>query len=261
MTASMYLDMMVGAAFLLALAAVLGAYALRSLTLGRALDTRIEREPGTVLLGRFPMEAVHWAARVVGFRLVRWRVSPDALTLTSLVITLASLPLAAAGYHLLAGCVFLFGAAFDALDGIVARARGMASPAGAALDAIVDRYADAAPLIGLAVHFRGSAFSLLLVLLAMVGSMMVSYVRAKYEAVGLDLPGWLMRRPERIAYLGAGLILGPLIGLAEIPGVTADRVVLGFVALIGVLSHVAAAKLTLQGRAKLLGATQRRLGR
>jgi CDP-diacylglycerol--glycerol-3-phosphate 3-phosphatidyltransferase len=254
----MYVDAFVGAAFLLAIAGVIAAYAFRSLTVGRALDARIQREPGSALLGRFPMEAIHWVARAVGWRLVRWKVSPDALTLTSLAVTLASLPLAALGYHLLAGCVFLFGAAFDALDGIVARARGMASPAGAVLDAIVDRYADAAPLIGLALYFRHSVWTLSLVLSAIIGSMMVSYVRAKHEGFGLDLPGWIMRRAERIAYLSAGLILGPLIGLANLPGVTAERVVLGFVGLIAVLSNAAATRLTLQGRAQLLEARPRR---
>ena len=258
MTDWMYVDAFVGAGFLLVIAGLIAAYAFRSLTVGRALDARIEREPGTMLLGRFPMEAIHWAARAVGWRLVRWRVSPDALTLTSLAITLASLPLAAFGYHLLAGCVFLLGAAFDALDGIVARARNMASPAGAVLDAIVDRYADAAPLIGLALYFRHSVWSLSLVLAALIGSMMVSYVRAKHEGQGLELPGWIMRRPERIAYLCAGLILGPLIGLASLPGVTADRVILGFVGLIALLSNTAATRLTLQGRAQLLDSPPRR---
>jgi CDP-diacylglycerol--glycerol-3-phosphate 3-phosphatidyltransferase len=203
------------------------------------------------------MEAIHWVARGAGIFLVRLRVSPDALTLTSLVITAASLPLAANGRHLLAGIVFLFGAAFDALDGIVARARGLASKSGEVLDAIVDRYADAAPLIGLAIYFRTSAWALALVLATIVGSMMVSYVRAKHEAVGVQLPGWLMRRPERIAYIGAGLVLGPLIGLAEIPGITAQRVILACLALVGLLSHVAAVRLLLQGRAELA----RRAGR
>jgi CDP-diacylglycerol--glycerol-3-phosphate 3-phosphatidyltransferase len=258
MTISMYADIFLGATFLLAIAGILGAYALRTLTLGRALDPRIEREPGSILLGRFPIEAVHWVARVVSVRLVHWRVSPDALTLLSLAITLASLPLAAFGFHLLAGCVFLFGASFDALDGIVARARGMASPAGAALDAITDRYADAAPLVGLALYYRQSMLALSLLLAAIIGSMMVSYVRAKHEAQGLDLPSWIMRRAERIVYLGAGLILGPLVARAELPGVTADRVVLGFVALIAVLSNVAAVKLTLEGRTRLLEAPVRR---
>jgi len=254
----MYVDTMLGALFILVLAVVLGAYAFRSLTIGRAPDARLQREPGTVLLGRFPMEAMHWAARAVGDRLVRWRVSPDTLTVTSLAITMVSLPLAAVGYHLLAGCVFLFGAVFDALDGIVARARGMASQAGAVLDAIVDRYADAAPLLGLALYFHLSTWKLLIILLALVGSMMVSYVRAKHEAIGLELPSWIMRRAERIAYLAAGLILGPLVGRLELGVVTADHIVLGFVALIGVLSNVAAIRLIFQGRAELRDGLLRR---
>jgi CDP-diacylglycerol--glycerol-3-phosphate 3-phosphatidyltransferase len=233
----------------------------RQLTVGRAIDARIARESGTLLLGRFPMEAIHWAARAVGLFFVRHRVSPDTLTLTSLAITTASAPLAASGHHLLAGCVFLFGAAFDALDGIVARARGLASPAGEVLDAIVDRYADAAPLIGLAIYFRHSALSLFIVLATLLGSMMVSYVRAKHEAMGLVLPGWVMRRPERIAYLGGGLVLGPLVALLQLPGVTAARVVLGFVALVGVLSHVAAVRLILQGRSELIEKARLERGR
>jgi CDP-diacylglycerol--glycerol-3-phosphate 3-phosphatidyltransferase len=249
---------MLGASFLLAIGAVLFAYAIRSVTTGRALDARVERENGTLLLGRFPIEAIHWAARGAGLFLVRRRVSPDALTLTSLVITIGSAPLAATGHYLLAGCVFMFGAAFDALDGIVARARGLASQAGEVLDAIIDRYSDAAPLIGLAIHFRASSWALLVVLGALFGSMMVSYVRAKHEAIGLELPGWVMRRPERIAYLGGGLILGPLVAMADLPGITAPRVVLGFVALVALLSNVAAVRLILQGRAALRDKTSRK---
>jgi CDP-diacylglycerol--glycerol-3-phosphate 3-phosphatidyltransferase len=251
----MYLDEMLGGGFVLVIASVLCAYAIRSMTIGRAVDARVARETGTILLGRFPIEAIHWAARGAGFFLVRRKVSPDVLTLTSLVIASVSIPLAATGHHLVAGCVFLFGAAFDALDGIVARARGLACQAGEVLDAIVDRYADAAPLIGLAIYFRQSTWSLLVVLLALLGSMMVPYVRAKHEAIGVELPGWLMRRPERVAYLGAGLICGPLIGLLGVPGISGDRVVLAFVALVGTLSHLAAARLVLQGRAQLARST------
>jgi CDP-diacylglycerol--glycerol-3-phosphate 3-phosphatidyltransferase len=257
MTSSMYVDAMLGAIFVLAVGGVMCAYAIRSYTLGRVVDARMARENGTVLLGRFPMEAIHWAARAAGVFFVRHRVSPDALTLTSLLITLASAPLAATGHHLIAGFVFVFGAAFDALDGIVARARGLASQAGEALDSIADRYADAAPLIGLAIYFRASAWVLLLVLITLLGAMMVSYVRAKHEAIGLRLPGWVMRRQERIAYLGGALIAGPLVGWLHLPGITADRVILAVVVLVGALSHLAALRLIVQGRAKLLGQRSR----
>ena len=103
----MYLDEMLGGGFVLVIAGVLCAYAIRTLTIGRAVDARVARESGTILLGRFPIEAIHWAARGAGFFLVRRKVSPDALTLSALAITSVTIPLAATGHHLVAGCVFL----------------------------------------------------------------------------------------------------------------------------------------------------------
>lgn len=229
---------------------VLAAYGVRVAVAGRALDPRVERESSTVFLGRFPIEAFHWALRGVGRAVAHTGVSPDALTLSSLVISGASLPLAALGMLPAAGAALLFGAAFDALDGIVARERGIASDAGEVLDAVVDRYADAAPLIGLAAFYRDSVPALILVLLALLGSMLVSYVRAKSEAMKLALPGGLMRRHERIAYLTAGLLLGPLLHLASVP-VQAPLTLLA-VAVVALVSNIAAVSLTRAARASLV---------
>jgi len=109
----------------------------------------------------------------------------------------------------MAGVVLLIGSVFDALDGIVARSRGAASDAGEMLDATVDRYADALGFIGLAIFYREAPWRLAVVLLAIVGAMMVSYVRAKADALGVALAPGLMRRPERIAYLSFGLFARP----------------------------------------------------
>jgi CDP-diacylglycerol--glycerol-3-phosphate 3-phosphatidyltransferase len=149
-----------------------------------------------------------------------------------------------------AGASLLFGASFDALDGIVARERGLSSDAGEVLDAVVDRYADAAPLLGLAVYYRASLTALLLVLFALLGSRLVSYVRAKSEAMGLSLPGGLMRRHERIAYLTAGLLLGPLLQMANIP--VQMPLTLVAVAVVAVVSNLAAVQLTRRARAALV---------
>jgi CDP-diacylglycerol--glycerol-3-phosphate 3-phosphatidyltransferase len=236
--------------FLALPALVLAAYGVRVAALGRALDPRLQRESSTVLLGRFPMEAFHWALRGLGRALSRTGVSPDTLTLISLVVSAASLPLAAFGRLPAAGAALLCGAAFDAFDGIVARERGLASDAGEVLDAVVDRYADAAPLLGLAIFYRSSLAALLLVLTALLGSMLVSYVRAKSEAMSLSLPGGLMRRHERIAYLTAGLLLGPLLSLAavELPA----PLTLLSVAVVAVVSNIAAVSLTRAARRALV---------
>lgn len=236
--------------FLALPALVLAAYGVRVVAFGRALDPRVQRESSTVLLGRFPIEAFHWALRGIGRAVSRSGVSPDTLTLISLVVSGFSLPLAALGKLSAAGAALLLGAAFDALDGIVARERGVASDSGEVLDAVVDRYADAAPLLGLAVFYRASVPVLTLVLSALLGSMLVSYVRAKSEAMSLSLPGGLMRRHERIAYLSVGLLLGPLFSLAGVP-VAAPLTVLS-VAVVAVVSNLAAVSLTRNARAALV---------
>jgi len=236
--------------FLALPALVLAAYGVRVAIAGRALDPRIQRESSTVLLGRFPIEAFHWALRAVGRNVSRTGVSPDTLTLISLVISAASLPFAALGMLPAAGASLLFGAAFDSLDGIVARERGLSSDSGEVLDAVVDRYADAAPLLGLAIYYRASIPALLLVLFALLGSMLVSYVRAKSEAMSLSLPGGLMRRHERIAYLTAGLLLGPLLQMTSLP--VPMPLTLLAVAVVAVVSNLAAVQLTRAARAALV---------
>ncbi|HET7545254.1 MAG TPA: CDP-alcohol phosphatidyltransferase family protein [Polyangiaceae bacterium] len=239
--------------FLALPALILGAYAVRVATAGRALDARVQRESSTVLLGRFPIEAFHWALRGVGRKVSRTGVSPDTLTLISLLISAASLPLAAIGRLPAAGACLLFGSAFDALDGIVARERGLSSDAGEVLDAVVDRYADAAPLLGLAIFYRASLPALLVVLFALLGSLLVSYVRAKSEAMSLSLPGGLMRRHERIAYLTAGLLLGPVLPSAQIASLPlAMPLSLLAVTVVALVSNLAAVQLTRAARAALV---------
>jgi CDP-diacylglycerol--glycerol-3-phosphate 3-phosphatidyltransferase len=76
---------------------------------------------------------------------------------------------------------------------------------------VLDRYADAAPMIGLALFYRFSAWQMLIPLTALVGSQLVSYVRAKAESMGLNLPSTLMRRHERVAYIAGALIIAPML--------------------------------------------------
>ena len=236
--------------FLALPALVLAAYGVRVAIAGRALDPRVQRVSSTALLGRFPIEAFHWMLRGIGHSVSHAGVSPDTLTMLSLVISAFSLPFAAFGMLPAAGACLLFGAAFDVLDGIVARERGLASDAGQVLDAVVDRYADAAPLLGLAVYYRDSVPALLMVLFALLGSMLVSYVRARSEAVGLSLPGGLMRRHERVAYLTVGLLLGPVWQIPNFP--LQMPLTLLAVAVVAVVSNLAAVQLTRAARVALV---------
>jgi CDP-diacylglycerol--glycerol-3-phosphate 3-phosphatidyltransferase len=232
-------------------AGLLTAYAVRVARTGRIVAARLETVRGTVLLGRYPIEAFHWAARALGRALSRTGVSPDFLTFLSLGLTLFTVPFAATGRFEAAGVMLILGSSFDALDGIVARELGLTSDAGEVLDSVVDRYCDAFALAGLGLFYRQSASSLAVVLFALLGSMMVSYVRAKTEKFGIDLPPTLMRRPERIAYLSGALLLGPSLSAWILPRYANSPITLATLGMVAVVANASAVQLLARARALL----------
>jgi CDP-diacylglycerol---glycerol-3-phosphate 3-phosphatidyltransferase len=139
----------------------------------------------------------------------RLGLTPNALTVIGAVLTACVGLLIAQGWWIAAGvCLFVFSAT-DTLDGALARATNRASIFGAFLDSVCDRCAEAAVFLGLVWWYQaaGNTPGLVLAYLALVGSLMVSYARARAEGVGLQLAdvGWF-QRPERIVALGIGLL-------------------------------------------------------
>jgi CDP-diacylglycerol--glycerol-3-phosphate 3-phosphatidyltransferase len=228
--------------------AVVASYALRVVRSGRAKHARLGDKPGTALCPGWLVEAFYWVLAAAGERLARLRVDPDVLTYLSLACSLAGLPVIAAG-RLPEGAILVgVGGAFDAIDGLVARAQGRASAAGAVLDAVVDRLSDAAPFVGLALLYRGRAGTLLVPLAALVASSLVSYARARAEANGLTLPDGLMRRRERITYLVLALLIGPAVPALAIAPDVPFPITLAFTAFIAAGSFVAAILLVARAR-------------
>ncbi|HEY1298775.1 MAG TPA: CDP-alcohol phosphatidyltransferase family protein, partial [Chloroflexota bacterium] len=136
-------------------------------------------------------------------------LTPNALTVIGAVLTASVGILIAQGWFVAAGlCLWLFSAT-DTLDGALARATNRVSVFGAFLDSVCDRCAEAAIFFGLVWWYQsmGDALGVALAYLALVGSLMVSYARARAEGVGLQLAevGWF-QRPERIIALGIGLL-------------------------------------------------------
>ncbi len=232
--------------------AAVSAYAVRTLLVGRRQDPKLQRLGGTMLLGAWFMEAIYWTIRAPGKLFSRLGVKPDTLTIVSLVLTLASGPIAASGHFSTAGLVFLIGSAFDALDGMVARETGMVKRSGAILDSVFDRYADAAPMLGLAVFYRFSIWQMMIPLVALVGSQLVSYVRAKAESMGLDLPSTLMRRHERVAYISFALIIAPMLSpIFQTPLGAVHPGTLTLLLIVAVVANVVALRLLFAARCKL----------
>lgn len=148
--------------------------------------------------------------RPLGLGLARLGVTPNVLTLVGLALNLAAGLVLAAGQPLWGAGAVLVAGAFDSLDGLVARAGGRATAFGAFLDSTLDRYAEAALFGGILVwHVRaGQVAEALLAYAAVIGSLLVSYTRARAEGLGVQgETGWLPR-PERIALLAVGLLAG-----------------------------------------------------
>ena len=236
--------------------AVLGLYTWRTARLGRAVHERLGAQPGSAMLPGWFVEAFYWALHAPGRALTQLRVDPDVITYISLALSLASLPFAATGRFAHAAACIVVGGGLDALDGMVARARNCASPAGAVLDSFVDRIADSAPYVGLVIFYHHSAIALSIPLAAMISSSLVSYARAKADIYRLKLPNGLMRRHERLVYLVVSLLVGPLLPRAEITGDLPFPMTLVGVAIIAVVGLVASLVLVARTRAALAKGAQ-----
>ena len=142
--------------------------------------------------------------------LARLGVSPNGLTLLGLVVAGASAYLLSVGLLWAGGIVLLASGVFDLFDGALARATGRASRFGALLDSVVDRVSEMVVLLGLLILYMQSpsAEGLVLVYLALAGSVLVSYLRARAEGLGIECRVGIMTRPERVVALGIGLVLG-----------------------------------------------------
>ncbi len=156
-----------------------------------------------------PRKAPEWLTEPAVGVLSRMGVTPNMLTVAGVLGNIAAAVLAASGEFWQAGVVMLAFSALDFLDGALARATGQATPFGSVFDAVLDRVSEAAVLFGLLWWFsdRGDRTEELLIFVAVVGSILVSYVRARAEVIGLKMREGVFTRTERVVLLGGGLII------------------------------------------------------
>src|SRR5688572_105758 len=137
-------------------------------------------------------------------------VTPNMISAAGFAGNVAAGALAAGGHFLPAGMVMLIFSALDLLDGALARKTGTVTKFGALFDSVLDRLSEAAVLAGVLYHYTqvgGHAQEVALCYAAIVGSIMVSYVRARAEGLGLELREGLFTRAERVLLLGGALVL------------------------------------------------------
>jgi CDP-diacylglycerol--glycerol-3-phosphate 3-phosphatidyltransferase len=153
-------------------------------------------------LGRYFTEPI---AHLLG----KTPITPDVLTWIGVIIAVGAGILAATGHLFAAGWVLAFSGIFDLLDGALARATNRTTRFGAVLDSTLDRIGEAAVFVGLLVFYlnQESLVGIILVSVGMVGSQMVSYIRARAEGMDINCEVGVFTRPERVVILSLGLLL------------------------------------------------------
>lgn len=148
-------------------------------------------------------------------RLVAWLqgtgITPNALTYTGFILTLLTAFVLAAGYFRIGALLLFVASIFDMLDGALARATTQSSPFGAFLDSTLDRYSESLTFLALAVYYSRDASTrteVVLIFVIIIGSLMVSYTRARAEALNIECKVGIMQRPERVVLLIFGLLIG-----------------------------------------------------
>jgi phosphatidylinositol phosphate synthase len=141
-------------------------------------------------------------------RLIESRLTPNAISMVGFVGNIVAAVLVTQRYFFLAGVAFILGSVMDTLDGRYSRMSGKGTAFGAFLDSTLDRLEEGIVLAAVAAYFseRGDDLAVAAVVVTVLGSLMVSYTRARAEALGVECKVGLATRPVRVVILSAGLV-------------------------------------------------------
>jgi phosphatidylinositol phosphate synthase len=150
-------------------------------------------------------------------RLIESRLTPNAISLTGLTGNLIAAVLVTQRLFFLAGVAFILGSVMDTLDGRYSRMSGKGTPFGAFLDSTLDRVEEGVVLAAVAAYFssRGMDLAVAAAVLAVLASLMVSYTRARAEALGVECKVGIATRAVRVVILSAGLVFAKGAGIGD----------------------------------------------
>jgi phosphatidylinositol phosphate synthase len=175
---------------------------------GRADAT--DRDPGAPPLRGVARVTLTAAQRreLMRDRLIESRLTPNAISLTGLALNVLAAVLVWEQLFFLGGVAFIVGSTMDTLDGRYSRMSGKGTPFGAFLDSTLDRVEEGIVLTAVAGYFalRGDRVAAAAVVVAVLASLMVSYTRARAEALGVDCKVGIATRPVRVVILAIGLL-------------------------------------------------------
>jgi CDP-diacylglycerol---glycerol-3-phosphate 3-phosphatidyltransferase len=150
-------------------------------------------------------------------RLIQSRLTPNAISMTGLVGNVIAAVLVTQRLFFLAGIAFILGSVMDTLDGRYSRMSGKGTPFGAFLDSTLDRVEEGIVLTAVAAYFasEGDELAVAAVVAAVLFSLMVSYTRARAEALGVECKVGLATRAVRVVIISAGLLFAKGAGLGD----------------------------------------------
>jgi CDP-diacylglycerol--glycerol-3-phosphate 3-phosphatidyltransferase len=151
-------------------------------------------------------------------RLIESRLTPNAISLTGFVLCVVAAVLIFMDYYFLGGVAFIVGSVCDTLDGRYSRMSGKGSSFGAFLDSTLDRMEEGIVLTAVAFQFSeaGNDTAVAVVVVAVLASLMVSYTRARAEALGVECKVGIADRAVRVVILSAGLVLAKGASLVDV---------------------------------------------
>jgi CDP-diacylglycerol--glycerol-3-phosphate 3-phosphatidyltransferase len=174
---------------------------------GKPVDPEVAKRPTTALLGYWIRDWVMWVIAPLERAIIATGVSPDVLNVVGAVMGLAAGIAYAEALPALGGWFVLLGGLADIMDGRVARARGLVSSYGEFLDSMLDRFAEVFAFVGVGMYVMALPTGVAATVLAAGASLLVSYARAKGDAVGVACRGGVMQRAERLVLLALTSII------------------------------------------------------
>jgi CDP-diacylglycerol--glycerol-3-phosphate 3-phosphatidyltransferase len=174
-------------------------------------------------------------------RLIESRLTPNAISLTGFVLNVVAAVLVWERLFFLGGIAFIVGSIMDTLDGRYSRMSGKGSPFGAFLDSTLDRIEEGVVLTAVGAYFadRGDEVAVAAVVVAVLFSLMVSYTRARAEALGVECKVGIASRPVRVVILSAGLLFAKGASLGDFELLKPAVFVLAGLAVVTTLQRIA----------------------
>ncbi|MCX8122925.1 MAG: CDP-alcohol phosphatidyltransferase family protein [Spirochaetes bacterium] len=175
----------------------------------RPKDPEIIARMHETFIGLIFREFWYWVNKPFINVFIYLQIKPNTITSLSLVLAFISAYFYYIGNFGLAGWILIVSATLDIIDGKVARTTNMVTKSGAYWDSCVDRYSEGVVFLGIAMYYQNNFIALLATIVALIGSELVSYTKARGEAIGVTTKRGVMQRAERLAILCVVSVLHP----------------------------------------------------